>query len=58
MNICKFRQFLGKLLSCLLQLLVSMTTSFLEIMILRYTFSEKHKKILKNLIVFELLHCK
>ena len=57
MNICKFWQFLGKLLS-LVQLLVSMITFFLEIMILRHAFSEKHKNILKNLIVLELLHCR
>ena len=56
MNICKIWQFLGKLLSCLLQLLVSMTTFFLEIMILRYTFSKKNKNILKSFIVLELLH--
>ena len=31
---------------------------FLEIVILRYPFSEKHKNMLKNLIVLELLHCK
>ena len=30
----------------------------LEIMILRYPFSEKHKNMLKNLMVLELLHCK
>ena len=47
MNICKFRQFLGKLSSCLLQLLVSMTLFFLEIMIVRYAFSEKQKYIEK-----------
>ena len=56
MNICKIWQFLGKLLSCLLQLLVSMTTFFLEIMILRYTFSKKNKNRLKSFTVLELLH--
>ena len=45
MNISKFQQFWGKLLSSLLQLLVSMTTFFLEIMILRYAFLEKQKYI-------------
>ena len=51
MNICKFWQFLGKILSCLLQLLVSVTTFFLEIMMLRYAFSEKQKYIEKINII-------
>ena len=36
----------------------SVTTSLLEIMVPKYVFSEKHKNILNDRIIFQLLHCK
>ena len=36
----------------------SVTTSLLEIMVPKYAFSEKHKNMLNDRIIFQLLHCK
>ena len=36
----------------------SVTTSLLEIMVPKYVFSEKHKNMLNDRIIFQLLHCK